>query len=179
MWRRKLGLSSAWKDGTGALHNRVTMLMQSVDVDYCIFYRELSNYPHLLENRAFLNLTDRELLTPLLSAFFDSNVSDAVLAKWAEWLRDWLKQLSIENTNLAATSTSMKRTNPKYIPREWMLVEAYEAAYNNDFEPLHTLEKLFALPYDEQPEFHSRFYKLSNLSALLNQPGTAFMSCSS
>lgn len=53
----------------------------------------------------------------------------------------------------------MKAVNPKYVPREWMLVGAYAAAQEKNFGPMLELHELFKRPYDEQPEFEARFYK--------------------
>ena len=39
--------------------------------------------------------------------------------------------------------------NPKYVPREWMLVEAYEAANKGDFTRVHDLHQLLQDPYAE------------------------------
>lgn len=38
-----------------------------------------------------------------------------------------------------------------------MLVDAYTAAAEGDYEPLNTLQTLFSSPYDEQPAMVSRF----------------------
>ena len=56
-----------------------------------------------------------------------------------------------------AASESMKRASPKYVPREWMLVEAYSAAAAGDHTVVHRLQELFRAPYDEQPEFEARY----------------------
>ena len=43
----------------------------------------------------------------------------------------------------------MKKVNPKYIPREWMLKEAYTQAEKGSYATIHELYKLFLNPYDE------------------------------
>ena len=43
----------------------------------------------------------------------------------------------------------MKLVNPKYIPREWMLKEAYTKADKGDYSIIIELYKLFLKPYDE------------------------------
>lgn len=52
----------------------------------------------------------------------------------------------------------MRATSPKYIPREWMLAEAYSAAEQGDHAPLEELRKLFAAPFDEHPQYEERYY---------------------
>ena len=41
----------------------------------------------------------------------------------------------------------MKRTSPSIIPRNWMLVLAYEAAEQGDFSVVRELHELFENPY--------------------------------
>ena len=48
--------------------------------------------------------------------------------------------------------------NPRFVPREWLLVEAYTAAEKGDYAPLHTLHRVLQNPYDEQPEAPAHFY---------------------
>jgi uncharacterized protein YdiU (UPF0061 family) len=76
---------------------------------------------------------------------------------------------------LAAAATSMKRVSPKYVPREWMLVEAYRAAEEGDHGVVHALQRLFAAPYDEQPASEERFYRRAPVGAD-EQGGIGFMS---
>ena len=40
---------------------------------------------------------------------------------------------------------------PRYVPREWILVEAYEKAAEGDYSLVKELLELFRRPYDEQP----------------------------
>ena len=69
----------------------------------------------------------------------------------------------------------MRRISPKYVPREWMLTEAYAAANSGDYSKVHFLQDLFRKPFDEQPEMEERYYRRTPEFAL-NKPGVAFMS---
>ena len=44
----------------------------------------------------------------------------------------------------------MELANPKYILRNWMAAEAYEAAERGDFGPVREVHKLLCNPYEEQ-----------------------------
>eukprot|EP00435_Cladocopium_sp_Y103_P021343 s1892_g5.t1 len=59
----------------------------------------------------------------------------------------------------SAVAEKMKTRNPKYVPREWMLVEAYDAASRGDYSITHNLYQLFRRPYDEQPESHEKYFR--------------------
>ena len=60
----------------------------------------------------------------------------------------------------AKVSAEMRRVSPKYVPREWMLVEAYKAAERKDFSVVLKLQQVFKSPYDEQPQYESAYYRL-------------------
>ena len=64
---------------------------------------------------------------------------------------------------------------PRFVPREWMLVEAYDLAAAGDFSRVHELHALFERPYDEQPEAEARYYAIAPPEALI-KGGTAWMS---
>jgi hypothetical protein len=44
----------------------------------------------------------------------------------------------------------MNLANPRYILRNWMAAEAYEAAERGDFGPVREVHKLLCNPYEEQ-----------------------------
>ena len=45
----------------------------------------------------------------------------------------------------------MRRCNPKFVPREWLLVAAYTSAGSGDYGPAKELHALFERPFDENP----------------------------
>lgn len=70
----------------------------------------------------------------------------------------------------------MRAANPAYTLREWMLVEAYEAAAKGDDAVVRDLIDLVERPYDDgTPAHRSRYYRRAPDDAL-TAGGTAFMS---
>lgn len=113
--------------------------------------------------------SDETLLQPLADGFYRP-LTPAETSRWAALLRRWLELLHSQlKTSAAPTDTEMSGSavslqmqcvNPKYVPREWMLVEAYQAAAQGDIAPLERLQQLFAAPYDEHSsEDESMFYR--------------------
>ena len=98
---------------------------------------------------------------------------------WRAWLARWAARLADEAAGSAAkpgdAAATMRRASPKYVPREWMLVEAYTAAHAGDYAPLRRLHALFERPFDEQPEHEAAFYR-RRPDAVAERGGTAFMS---
>jgi uncharacterized protein YdiU (UPF0061 family) len=74
----------------------------------------------------------------------------------------------------AAVVSCMQKVNPKFVPREWMLVEVYKQASdttNPNYSGVLALEKLFSNPYDEQSdEVTTKYYR-----AKIGGAGTEFM----
>eukprot|EP01097_Dermamoeba_algensis_P007509 TRINITY_DN4741_c0_g1_i1.p1 TRINITY_DN4741_c0_g1~~TRINITY_DN4741_c0_g1_i1.p1 ORF type:complete len:114 (-),score=15.29 TRINITY_DN4741_c0_g1_i1:148-489(-) len=100
-------------------------------------------------------------------------------------IRQWLEALSSDakeaNRSPETIARSMRSVSPKYVAREWMLVKAYSAAHNGDYQHLERLYNLFMNPYDEQPDNEAEFYKKAPEEVYkgTGKGGVAFMSCSS
>uniref|UniRef100_A0A7S1RCM1 Selenoprotein O n=1 Tax=Alexandrium catenella TaxID=2925 RepID=A0A7S1RCM1_ALECA len=169
MWRQKLGLK-AWSSEVESLFGALKDLMAESSVDYTIMWRQLAELP--AQGLTCESPAD-SLLQPLRNAFYgklDKSSED----KWSAWLKRWVQQVQAEGAPQEAAAL-MRRSSPKYVPREWILVEAYEAAYGGDYGLVQTLYGLFSKPFDEQPEFEERYYRRAPASAQ-ERGGTAFMS---
>jgi uncharacterized protein YdiU (UPF0061 family) len=147
MWAAKLGLS----EFNPELFKELLTLMVRSEVDYTIFFRELSHVPddHAALKKSFYAETTQEL---------DE--------QWASWLKDW-RALVIDAGDLAETATKMKQVNPKYTWREWLIVPAYQQAMQGDYRLVKELQDILSCPYDEQSKkIEDKYYRL--------KPGTYF-----
>jgi len=68
----------------------------------------------------------------------------------------------------------MRSENPKYILREYMLVDAYKMAQGGDYSRVEELYSLIRHPFEEQPEFEEKYYRRCPNEAL-ETPGTSVM----
>ena len=153
MFAAKLGLASF--DGT--LFSDLAKLMMQTSVDYTIFFRELSTIP--------------DDINPLKKSFYN-DLNEELELRWSEWLAKW-------QSLVISTSEEMKRINPKYSLREWLLAPAYQQAAKGDYALIRELQEVMTQPYVEQSKaVEEKFYKLKapELSAL---GGVSHMSCSS
>jgi uncharacterized protein YdiU (UPF0061 family) len=177
MWARKLGFP---KDGAAfvgekatALWKRVEAMMALHPTDFTIFFRQLAEVP------AAATESDEVLLGLLAPAFYSPLAEGNLREKWVGWLRAWLAELAEaherDGYDAGAVVEQMRRANPKFIPREWMLAEAYEAAEEGQYGKLRELHEVLQRPYDEQPNYTDRFYRRAPASAF-QQGGIAFMS---
>lgn len=124
------------------------------------------------------NIRQRALGLSLASSSGDDDAFKDLTNAWLSWLQRWLSHKPSHDIMLLAS--------PKYIPREWMLAEAYEKAAStlkdqrnstaSDFPEIALLQEVFSRPYEEQSEeIEKRFYR-STPSGLEQQGGIGFMS---
>lgn len=73
----------------------------------------------------------------------------------------------------------MLRTNPKYVLREWHLVNAYKAAQMGDYSVIHELQEVMSHPYDEQTDALEAKYYQRKPQELFYIAGVSHVSCSS
>lgn len=143
MWCKKLG----FKNFNQEIFQELIFLMIETNVDYTLFFRELSHIP--------------KDITPLKKSFY-KETSEEIESQWERWLEKWHQTLKEENNlPLSELSQAMLKTNPKYTWREWLIVPAYKKAESGDYSLIKELQKVLNNPYDEQsPEIENKYYTL-------------------
>jgi len=192
--REKMGFEL--EDAThseGLFESLEPLLKLNGGVDWTLFWRQLYRitvkYPLPSSSKTedyesmFQLLSDEETNRDGSSPFYEPLTSD-VRQQYIDWITSWRvalikstteKQNGAGNVNELITER-MRLSNPKYILREWMLVDAYTQAAEGDEAMIHDLLALVEAPYDEgTEEQHHRFYRRAPDEAL-NAGGTAFMS---
>jgi len=163
MWADKLGLKSLDTD----LFNELIELMINTDVDYTIFFRELSHIP--------------DDINPLQKSFYNEIFHDTkLLSRWEKWLENW--KVAIDVSSLESKqklSKQMKQINPKYTLREWFLVPAYNQAHSGDYTLIKELQEVMNNPYEEQSKLIEEKYYQKKPSKFFNVAGISHVSCSS
>ncbi len=159
MWAAKLGLNKY----NSRLFEKLSQLMIESQVDYTIFFRELSHIPHDIS---------------ALRKSFYLNTSQQLNEQWRSWLETW-RDLVINNGSLTETSKKMKMINPKYTWREWLIVPAYQKASDGDYTLVKELQDVLCHPYEEQStEIEDKYYRLRP-KKFFNSGGITHYSCSS
>lgn len=159
MWAAKLGLT----EYEPVLFKQLIELMVDSEVDYTLFFRELSHIP--------------DDVSALKKSFY-VKTSPQLDAQWQSWLKGW-RDLVSNAGDLAEVSAKMKQTNPKYTWREWLIVPAYQQAMQGDYTLIKELQAVFSYPYDEQsPAVENKYYRLKP-KAFFNAGGVSHYSCSS
>ena len=139
-------------------------------VDYVLLFRFLADV-------AELNDGDGEaLFAPIAEAFYETP-SEETRSRWIEWLSEWREiTREADDANGEKLAARLKRENPKYVLREWMLAEAYTAAAEGDFSIVEELFELTKAPYDEGAEALAEKYFRRVPTDALDKGGVAFMS---
>lgn len=159
MWVAKLGLTHYHPE----IVQELMQLLTQSEVDYTIFFRELSHVP--------------EHISALEKSFYRKNPQQRD-EQWQSWLKSW-RDLVIKEGSLAEISAKMKQTNPKYAWREWLIVPAYEQAMRGDYTLVRELQDVLSAPYDEQSHrIEEKYYRLKP-EAFFNVGGVSHYSCSS
>ena len=157
IWADKLGLS-AFIESDSELIIELNELLQKVETDMTIFFRELGSIqePNIEE---------------LKFAFYDE--SSIPNEEWNAWLAKWW-----ERVDSNPDREEMMQTNPKYVLRNWMAQLAIDAAENEDYSVCEELHRLLKAPYDEQLVFESNWYHKRPEWAR-HRVGCSMLSCSS
>lgn len=149
VWRQKLGLLE-WSSEAASLLSDLLTLMQQCRADWTITWRQLAACLEVPEGSS-----DEALLEPLVSTQRHSAIQSRS-DKWLSWLRQWVSLVG--SGRRAAAAQSIRSASPKYVPREWMLKEAYLAAQQGDFALVKELFELFKHPYAEQVEHEKSYF---------------------
>lgn len=163
MWAAKLGLGAFHPE----LFNELAGLMIRTPVDYTIFFRELSAIP--------------DDTGPLKNSFYQGSAyiadPEGMEKLWSEWLRKW--RLLTEPYSREELSHQMKRVNPKYSLREWLVVPAYQQAKTGNYSLIRELQKVMTQPYAEQSADMEKKYYRAKPPELFGLGGSSHYSCSS
>ena len=181
-FRAKLGFDKD-ADVADDLWLSLEPLMRKSRTDWTVFWRQLTyvtrDFPDLqsADYEDMMNaLKDRKLDEDSESSPFYEKLSPAVRREWISWIEQWRGALQTANSDCNDVYEIMRKTNPKFVLREWMLVDAYNAASVNDESALQEMYELIQKPYDEGSVEQSKLYFKRAPESALTAGGTAFMS---
>lgn len=214
--RSKMGFHPRDESGD-VCWTELEMLLRENKVDWTVFWRQLTQvvkeFPVCQDGNDDPVSTSYEDMFDLLngneevkkgSSPFYETLDDASRIKMIDWIKGWReilvetnkahgpsRRLLEDDSNPVEPYERMRTSNPKYVLREWMLVEAYSKAspssIRNPLFPLiqseegdesmvHELFELIQDPYAEGTEDHDEKYYRRAPDEALSAGGTAFMS---
>jgi uncharacterized protein YdiU (UPF0061 family) len=128
---RKLGLERVTEADIDLIKHLLGTL-QTLQVDYTLFFRALSHYDG-----------DRSALLKL--GLYHTPMH--------EWLDSYDARLEENKHSTEDRHATMLQANPKYVLKNYMLQEAIDAAENGEFGLVDTLFRIAQSPFDEHPEY--------------------------
>ncbi|RQO39296.1 YdiU family protein [Chryseobacterium sp. KBW03] len=138
-------------------------LMQELQLDYTLFFTQL------------------EKITPstdIKEHFKDVSyvpINEEKLLKLTSFIKNYEARLSLNSISREDSTAMMKKTNPKFILRNYLLYECIEEISNGKKEMLEKLTKALESPYQEiYPEF-----SVKRPSGYDDTAGCSTLSCSS
>ena len=155
--------------------------MRNSRTDWTLFFRELT---YLMRDFPDAKSTDYEAMLSALegdessrpgSSTFYEPLTPELREKWLEWIKTWRTSLA-SSGSVETAYDRMLKTNPKYVLREWMLVDAYSSAANGEEAELFDLYSLIKKPYEEGSTREQEKYYRRAPDEALRAGGTAFMS---
>jgi len=173
MFSVKLGLAADDRAGQQLWQDLEPLLTKS-RADWTIFWRELSHVAQKYHGTA--SPPPADMVAALeggdgKEGAFYAPLSAEVRKDLQQWMARWMDALA----TAPDPGGAMRAANPKYVLREWMLVEAYASVATSE-APLRALAALVEDPYGEgDGDAHRRFYRRASAEAA-GAGGTAFMS---
>jgi len=173
MMAAKLGLKSFQAATDDALIGELVEILQLVETDMTIFFRNLATIPsdttqHTLE----------ELPAALCQAHYTpQEITGDYRRRLSDWLQAYTKRLQQDRVPDALRRQKMHSVNPKYVLRNYLAQMAIDKAEEGDFALVNELLDLLRKPYDEQPD--KEHFAVKRPDWARNRAGCSMLSCSS
>lgn len=172
MWADKLGLE-AWREDDAALVQGLFAALQAAEVDFTLFFRQLGEL--VGEGTRIDAMPDP--ITAFAPALYDLAKASREAAGLRDWLARYAARLVTDAEPAAARRARMDAANPLYVPRNWLLQQAIDAAEQGDPGELHALQAVLERPYAPQPG--AERFAARRPDWARNRPGCSALSCSS
>lgn len=170
-WQRmmgnKLGLSDI-KPTDKKLFSDLEKLLNLIETDMTIFYRQLSNFT------GNLGTLDAIFST---AYYLPEQLDEHYLKLRNRWFLAYADRLQQNNLSPQARIELMHSTNPKFILRNYLAQVAIDKADSGDYSEISKLLNIMRNPYDEQPQ-HSD-YAAKRPDWARHKAGCSMLSCSS
>ena len=155
-------------------------LLANTRTDWTLLWRQLT---YIMRDMSDLDSTDYESMMKMLeggeasdtSPFYEPLTSQQ-RKDWTEWIQEWREILKATKRSSEEVYNQMKNANPKFVLREWILVEAYSAASSGNYSLVKELHDLCKYPFEEGTAEQTRLYYRRQPESSISKGGTAFMS---
>jgi len=163
----KLGLAE-YRASDQTLFESLWKTLALTGTDFTLFFRQLAT----IENGMSRSQIRAQVLP---SIYAESEFTGDIEDRFMQWIGDW--QARVANDNAAERIKTMQATNPKYILRNYLALDAIEAAEKGNFSVMEDIMRALRTPYDEQTEANG--YAVKRPDWATSKPGCTMLTCSS
>jgi len=112
-----------WDESAAELWEALQGLMQSTaeGVDFTVLHRQLGSFDTPADG-------DANVILSALEPCFYTELGDESRAAWSGWCEQYLARLEADARDSTERRAEQNAASPKFVPRNWMLTTAYEAA---------------------------------------------------
>ncbi len=167
--------------GDSALVEELLDVLQLIETDMTIFYRQLAKIPAEIPSTPAdepCESSDDELLAPLMDAYYaPEELTEPHRQRTLAWLRRYVARVREDGTRDGVRLARMNAVNPKYVLRNYVAQLAIDKAEQGDGSLVQELLNVMRHPYDEQPAREE--YARKRPEWARHRPGCSMLSCSS
>ncbi|MFM2394083.1 MAG: hypothetical protein RLZZ546_2065 [Bacteroidota bacterium] len=167
MMSAKLGIENLPSSKNLLIYNLIENFKKS-EIDYTIFFR------NLIDVRAE---DDSDQMYHKIKFAFYKEPLETVKEEWRMWFLQYQNALLQHATSYEDRAMLMKKTNPKYVLRNYMAQLAIDAATNGDNSLIEELQTVLTQPYEEQATYQHWYAKRPEWAK--TKIGCSMLSCSS
>ncbi len=168
MMTEKLGLPD-FQETDEALITDLVQLLQSVETDMTLFFRQLAKID--------MSQTNFDI-KPFETVYYSpEQLNESYKNSRLEWLKCYQQRLQESKISETQRSKLMNATNPLYVPRNYLVQLAIDNAEKGDFAEIHKLLDVFRSPYEERADLQKYAEKRPDWAK--ERAGCSMLSCSS
>ncbi len=166
-WQRMMADKLGLPDFDAELINRLLKLLTETETDMTLFFRHLADVKDPETDWVFLS-----------DAYYaPDQIGNALRQQTLQWLRHYLQTAGQQNQQPATRVELMNRTNPLYVPRNYLAQLAIDQAERGDFAQLTQWMQVLKNPYTWQEGMEE--YAAKRPEWARNRSGCSMLSCSS
>jgi serine/tyrosine/threonine adenylyltransferase len=177
MMAGKLGLNAYNPETDEELCSELHALLQLVETDMTIFYRQLAMLNTHIETPSFESNHEDAINLFAMAYYVPEQVTPDYKTRLGLWLNRYYKRIKNDGTPDDIRQKRMNAVNPKYVLRNYMAQLAIDKAEQGDFSMVNELLELLRRPYDEQPGKEEFAAKRPDWAR--QRAGCSMLSCSS
>ena len=176
MMAQKLGLKAYKPETDDPLRTELLSILQWVETDMTLFYRNLSRLT--AKDEPLNTLSDETLMVPLMDAYYlPEELTAGHRSQIGNWIRRYVARLREEGVSDESRRREMNGVNPKYVLRNYLAQLAIDKAEQGDPSMVNELLETLRRPYDEQPGREAFAEKRPDWAR--SRAGCSMLSCSS